>query len=277
MRCFRDGWNAPNQRPSAQHWLDALTVARTTLAPCSKVKTHHYISARSVCDWCERSKQTGYDPLTLVAPPPRTSTAAPKQGSGRYGHAPSPNFQSPPAAAPTTATSSDGALKSLGILVGIVVFLGWCSSINSSETSSQQARESQSAQPASVSTPAPAPQWDAQEVGAFLDSWKAGWESCDVDRYIQAYDSGFTGRIEPGGRAYNRSDWYAMKRRYAKEKSWIRVGIRDARATEFDGTLLTIVFNQRYKSSNFGDETKKELTLIRRSNGWKIWSEQPLK
>lgn len=64
VRCFEDGHNSPNIRPSAQTWLLALAEAEDALIRCQKNPQHVYSNHHDKCPWCERSaKLGGRDPF----------------------------------------------------------------------------------------------------------------------------------------------------------------------------------------------------------------------
>ncbi|MBW4615409.1 MAG: tetratricopeptide repeat protein [Desmonostoc vinosum HA7617-LM4] len=59
IRCFEDGHDNPQIRPSAQAWASALAVAEETLVTCSTNPQHRYNNHLHVCPWCERSLRLG--------------------------------------------------------------------------------------------------------------------------------------------------------------------------------------------------------------------------
>jgi serine/threonine protein kinase len=66
-KCFNDGHNKPNARPSAADWETALGVAISELTRCSVESGHHYAKSYGKCYWCERKRQLSYD---MFASPP---------------------------------------------------------------------------------------------------------------------------------------------------------------------------------------------------------------
>jgi len=67
VRCFEDGHNNPNIRPSAQTWLLALAEAEDALRTCQKNPQHLYSNHLHKCPWCERSaKLGGRDPFPSI-------------------------------------------------------------------------------------------------------------------------------------------------------------------------------------------------------------------
>ncbi len=68
-KCFNDGHNKPDARPSAADWQKALGVAISELTQCSVESGHHYAKSYGKCYWCEKKRQLGYD---MFASPPGT-------------------------------------------------------------------------------------------------------------------------------------------------------------------------------------------------------------
>ncbi len=64
IRCFEEGHNNPQMRPTAQTWQSALSEAERDLTTC-KVNSHHRHGKHlSYCPWCERTfKLGGRDPF----------------------------------------------------------------------------------------------------------------------------------------------------------------------------------------------------------------------
>ena len=64
VRCFEDGHNNPQIRPSAQNWQSALNEAEKALITCSANNQHRYGRHLNACPWCERTvKLGGRDPF----------------------------------------------------------------------------------------------------------------------------------------------------------------------------------------------------------------------
>lgn len=61
-KCFNDGHNKPNARPSAADWETALRQVISELTQCSVESGHYYAKSYRKCYWCERKLQlNGYD------------------------------------------------------------------------------------------------------------------------------------------------------------------------------------------------------------------------
>ncbi len=62
IKCFVDGHNKPESRPSAKDWFDALDTAISHLINCTRDKTHWYFPTSGSCPWCARHT-AGTQPL----------------------------------------------------------------------------------------------------------------------------------------------------------------------------------------------------------------------
>ncbi|MFM6199347.1 MAG: protein kinase domain-containing protein, partial [Dolichospermum sp.] len=61
LKCFNDGHNNPNSRPTAREWLKALKVGNNNLTVCDRVDSHYYSRTYGSCYWCDRSTNLGVD------------------------------------------------------------------------------------------------------------------------------------------------------------------------------------------------------------------------
>ncbi|YAF93955.1 MAG: tetratricopeptide repeat protein [Nodularia sp. CChRGM 3473] len=59
LRCFEDGHNDPQLRPSAQAWLSAVAEAEDSLITCTTNPQHRYNNHLDSCPWCERALRLG--------------------------------------------------------------------------------------------------------------------------------------------------------------------------------------------------------------------------
>ncbi len=64
IRCFEEGHNNPQMRPTAQTWQSALSEAEQDLTTCRVNNQHRHGKHLSYCPWCERTfKLGGRDPF----------------------------------------------------------------------------------------------------------------------------------------------------------------------------------------------------------------------
>ncbi|WP_228036878.1 helix-hairpin-helix domain-containing protein [Cuspidothrix issatschenkoi] len=61
LKCFNDGHNNPNLRPTARQWLEALRTGNDNLTICGRVDSHYYSRTFGNCYWCDRSTNLGVD------------------------------------------------------------------------------------------------------------------------------------------------------------------------------------------------------------------------
>ncbi|MEH1766168.1 MAG: tetratricopeptide repeat protein [Nostoc sp.] len=59
IRCFEEGHNNPQLRPSAQTWLSAIAEAEDSLITCTTNPQHRYNNHMRSCPWCERTVRLG--------------------------------------------------------------------------------------------------------------------------------------------------------------------------------------------------------------------------
>lgn len=61
LRCFNDGYQNPNLRPTAEDWVKALRLAVNELTICGKVDSHYYSRTYGKCYWCDRATKLHID------------------------------------------------------------------------------------------------------------------------------------------------------------------------------------------------------------------------
>jgi tetratricopeptide (TPR) repeat protein len=59
IQCFETGHNAPDRRPTAEQWNQALKEVERELSQCSVNEHHFYAQHLRQCPWCEMSQQFG--------------------------------------------------------------------------------------------------------------------------------------------------------------------------------------------------------------------------
>ena len=113
--------------------------------------------------------------------------------------------------------------------------------------------------------------WDAlrEEFLKAFATWKADWESRDIERYFRHYATGF--RVERGGMA----GWKAQKRKVNSGKTWVKVGVDDLSLFAYPGSadLIQVSFSQDYRSNNLSNRTQKRQYWIREDGRWRILHE----
>ncbi|MEH2414394.1 protein kinase domain-containing protein [Nostoc sp.] len=69
LRCFNDGYQNSNLRPTAEDWVKALRLAVNELTICGKVDSHYYSRTYGKCCWCDRSTKLRIDIFPSFARP----------------------------------------------------------------------------------------------------------------------------------------------------------------------------------------------------------------
>lgn len=93
-------------------------------------------------------------------------------------------------------------------------------------------------------------------IRAFLDSWKRDWETGDIDRFIQYYDSSFTSPTHA-----HLNDYYQYKKNIFDRTPKIEVKISDINITSSKPLEWLVTFRQDYSAPNYHDYGKKILLL----------------
>ena len=99
-----------------------------------------------------------------------------------------------------------------------------------------------------------------------IETWRSGWETEDIDKYMSAYSSLF----RSSGKNWHQ--WRAYKERLANQYKKIRVKIQNIRILKNDG-LVMASFIQHYSNEHFNSAGRKTLYFRRNSEEWKIIGE----
>ena len=104
-----------------------------------------------------------------------------------------------------------------------------------------------------------------------IESWRRDWESRDADAYLSHYHTDF--RTDK----HNLKSWSAYKRRINGHKSYIKVQVSDLKLLRgperiAQGEAVLVGFRQKYQSSNYAANSRKQLYMVRNQKGgaWKI-------
>ena len=112
----------------------------------------------------------------------------------------------------------------------------------------------------------------AAAVLAAIEAWRKAWSERDVGAYIAAYAPDFG----PGGNFATRGDWESYKQRVIGGKKFIRVTLDEVQVSMADDSTARVRFVQHFRSNNYNSDDRKELTLRKAEDGWKITDEQAL-
>ncbi|MFK7885810.1 MAG: L,D-transpeptidase family protein [Gammaproteobacteria bacterium] len=103
-----------------------------------------------------------------------------------------------------------------------------------------------------------------------IEAWRRDWESGDTERYLSYYADDFRGR------GMGKGDWSDYKRRVAKGKSFLEVGLDDISVYGYpdEEGVVVVTFEQRYRSNNFNSTSRKRQYWRQDDTGvWRIVSE----
>lgn len=107
-----------------------------------------------------------------------------------------------------------------------------------------------------------------KEFDEFLDTWAKAWSSREIDKYKTLYD-----KDRFSSRGMNWEAWMEYKQKTFENYSSIEIGINDFFLSDFSESTAVLKFVQDYKSNRLESVNGKRLTLIKRKDGWKIYSE----
>ncbi len=118
----------------------------------------------------------------------------------------------------------------------------------------------------------------AESAAAAIESWRRDWSSLDTEAYLSHYHE----RFRSGRR--DLAAWKRYKRRINAAKHFIEVGISNLTLVHDpnrwpEGEIVVAEFDQRYRSDNYADESRKRLYLARSAPDapWRILIEETVK
>ncbi len=124
---------------------------------------------------------------------------------------------------------------------------------------------------ASADTPAGAGASDARAaVASRLQAWESAWEAKDAGRYLGVYATDFKPE-----KHRNRDEWAADRRKKLDKPGSIQIDLETPNF-EVAGDVVKVTFTQRYSSSNYKDETRKQLEWVKEGGEWRIRRETTL-
>ena len=115
--------------------------------------------------------------------------------------------------------------------------------------------------------------WNAerQDFLRQLEQWRSDWESLDTERYLQNYSRKFSA----AGQDY--TAFAGAKRQVNSGKQWVKVALNRVSAFRNPGRddLVTVTFDQEYRSNNLSNVMKKRQYWSREGGRWRIVYEGP--
>ena len=111
-------------------------------------------------------------------------------------------------------------------------------------------------------------QWTSERTSLEreLEQWRSDWESRDTERYLAHYSATFSApNLDLEG-------WSRHKRQVNGNKTWIKVKVRNLSMFEDPGQpgLVSITFDQDYRSNNLSNSVRKRQYWLREGTGWRI-------
>jgi murein L,D-transpeptidase YafK len=99
-----------------------------------------------------------------------------------------------------------------------------------------------------------------------LEQWRADWESLDTDRYLAHYSANFSAPD------VNFDAWSRHKRLVNGGKSWIKVKVSNLSMFADPGQagLISVSFDQEYRSNNLSNTVRKRQYWLREGESWRI-------
>lgn len=108
------------------------------------------------------------------------------------------------------------------------------------------------------------------EIKGLLGQWSGEWSKGDLDAYLSFYGPGYK-----DSKFSTRPDWIYNRRQKVSPQRGIRVTLSEVTvALNNHKTIAQATFRQQYKTKQYEDDTKKELTLKRFGELWKIVGER---
>lgn len=108
----------------------------------------------------------------------------------------------------------------------------------------------------------------AKLLGPVLEAWRKAWESKDANAYLAFYARDFL----PADKR-SRAAWEAERRSKLGKPGEIEVRIQNP-VFMLAGDVLTVTFDQDYKSANYKDAIRKQMEWVRENGTWRVRQER---
>lgn len=119
--------------------------------------------------------------------------------------------------------------------------------------------------------PAKAASSQDPEAAETLRRWADAWARQDVAAYLSFYGRKF----DPPG-SLGRSQWEEQRQRALTKPRWIKVELKNLKASALPEYRVRVEFLQTYRSDVFQDRVRKAVVLVREGDRWEILSEETL-
>jgi len=111
-----------------------------------------------------------------------------------------------------------------------------------------------------------------EAVIAAVEGWRQAWSAKDTNAYFSAYASDFS----PESGFASRAAWRKYKQRVIEKKTFINVQLEDIKVEKLSDGMMGVSFLQHFVSNNYTSDDRKQLTLSKQPEGWKIIRETTL-
>lgn len=107
---------------------------------------------------------------------------------------------------------------------------------------------------------------ERDELNRSIETWRADWESRDMQRYLSHYSREF----KSGSQDYQQ--FSAQKQQVNAGKSWIKLELKNLSVFRNPGKeeVVVVTFDQDYRSNNLNNRMKKRQYWSREGGQWKI-------
>jgi len=109
------------------------------------------------------------------------------------------------------------------------------------------------------------------EVESIVDLWASAWSERNVSSYLSHYSDEFD---VPGRQT--RRQWEALRRSRLTRPSTIDVTLVYEKFEITSPNVIEVEFDQRYRSNLYQDRTKKQLSLRKEGDAWRILTEKSI-
>lgn len=112
------------------------------------------------------------------------------------------------------------------------------------------------------------------EINDFLSAWKKAWQkSAGVNGNVDDFASFYSVNFTVAG--LDKKGWVEKKANRNARKEWIEVLLNNVSIMASPAKdTAKVTFRQEYSSSNYSDNSLKQLTIRKETDGWKIISEE---
>jgi len=113
------------------------------------------------------------------------------------------------------------------------------------------------------------------DISYRVEQWRSAWQSGNSKRYLDFYDASYLPAINDSGKKISRKSWRQQRIARVVPEKQIQLNLSSFRVKFSDNNAQAVVsFNQEYRSNNYKDVSRKELTFTLRDEQWYIIAER---